>query len=950
MIYILIAILISNLNASLISPENNSNLNYIHVLFEWEQEFNADYYTLYLDTNSEFSNPVIINDNSLLYIDTENIDWNSNYYWKVRGEYLDGTSGNWSSTFNFSTTSKRSEAYSIIENEASYQNGLTIFSSFFNYYSAIIDKNGNEIWNTGDTDIVYYGTDFYGKLFGCYVNNDLENYLPGIEFSIDNSYVWEEPNEDFLHHELLQLPNGNYIGLIETIQLGPIPNGPWTPLYQSIGYVADGITIEFPWVGDKIVIWDRESRNIIWEWNTFDYFSMLDYDTIGSTWFEGFSNGRYDWTHANAFFPEYDDENNIEKIYLSSRHLSRITKIDYSTKEIDWNMGLDLPSGDVDCGQDIGFSWQHSLDVSDGNIVTLDNGNLSTTLLETNFPTSRGLEIKVIGENSNCSSTEILWEYSLPENYFGFASGNVQKLNNGNYLLVTVGDGGTALEVDSNNNHIWEGKFNLQLPNGAVYRANRISSLYPIAFSTIIDDMYIDSGSNYIDLDSSDINLTLFNEGTLQETFNIYNNDILLTSINIISNEFSDISFPHNGADQVTIRVVPANRVDLEKNITIYLNGCTDEVDCLGVCGGNATEDCLGECNGTATLDCNGVCNGTSVEDCAGICGGNSTIDCEGVCGGNAELDMCGICNGESSLPCNECGDGYTLYNIIPNSTIVLDGSSCFNNTDLEALNDIIVSNSLNTESPIHLGTQNWFNGRITRLEAGDYYQGGFVTLTNIPESIGNMANMGVLYLNYNELTQLPNSITNLNNLIYLVLSFNQITSLPENIGNLNNLIWIDMGYNALEFLPNSIGDLSNLNYLWIFNNSLNEIPHSICNLNINWYADDALFLPYFGAGGNQLCSSIPSCIENSPNLNSSIDPLYYSFEITVEQDCSNECTKMDLNNDGIINVIDIVSVVNIIVGLTIADEYQNCAADVNSDEIINVIDIVSIVNFIINI
>ena len=102
MIYILIAILISNLNASLIYPENNSNLNYIHVLFEWEQEFNADYYTLYLDTNSEFSNPVIINDNSLLYIDTENIDWNSNYYWKVRAEYLDGTSGNWSSTFNFS--------------------------------------------------------------------------------------------------------------------------------------------------------------------------------------------------------------------------------------------------------------------------------------------------------------------------------------------------------------------------------------------------------------------------------------------------------------------------------------------------------------------------------------------------------------------------------------------------------------------------------------------------------------------------------------------------------------------------------------------------------------------------------------------------------------------------------------------------------------------------------
>ena len=56
---------------------------------------------------------------------------------------------------------------------------------------------------------------------------------------------------------------------------------------------------------------------------------------------------------------------------------------------------------------------------------------------------------------------------------------------------------------------------------------------------------------------------------------------------------------------------------------------------------------------------------------------------------------MCGICNGNSSLPCNECGNGYTLYNNIPNSTIVLDGSECFNDIDLSALSDIITANAL---------------------------------------------------------------------------------------------------------------------------------------------------------------------------------------------------------------------------------------------------------------
>ena len=55
---------------------------------------------------------------------------------------------------------------------------------------------------------------------------------------------------------------------------------------------------------------------------------MEDYD-LGSTWYEGFSNGEYDWTHANAFWTTFDINNEIEFIYLSSRHLSRITKIDY---------------------------------------------------------------------------------------------------------------------------------------------------------------------------------------------------------------------------------------------------------------------------------------------------------------------------------------------------------------------------------------------------------------------------------------------------------------------------------------------------------------------------------------------------------------------------------------------------------------------------------------------
>ena len=51
-----------------------------------------------------------------------------------------------------------------------------------------------------------------------------------------------------------------------------------------------------------------------------------------------------------------------------------------------------------------------------------------------------------------------------------------------------------------------------------------------------------------------------------------------------------------------------------------------------------------------------------------------------------------------------------------------------------------------------------------------------------------------------------------------------------------------------------------------------------------------------------------------------------------------------DINNDGFINVLDIVSTVNFILN----NEY-NSSADLNLDNTVNVLDIVQIVNIILN-
>ena len=466
---ILIVIMTSISMAGLVKPANGSTLNYIHILFEWEQESGASTYNLQV---SQGNNPPIIDIevSSLYFIVEENIDWGNSYSWKVRPNNSD----NWIGPNTFSTGSTIADVDVTIHNGNLYSPGFTIFSSFFNYYSAVFDQEGNEVWNTGQSNIVYYNTDYDGKLFGCWLDNDSPNNLPGIEFNLDGEFTWEEPNEEFLHHDLIQLPNGNYLGIVETSQFGPIPLGSWTEICQDYGYVADGIFLELFWIGDKIVEWDKVTKEVVWSWNVFDYFNMEDYDS--GLWDNVCAdNGEYDWTHINAIV--FDEEESA--IYISTRHLSRITKIDYSSKDVVWNMGRDMPSDDVGFGHNLGFSWQHSLQVlNNGNVLTLDNGNRSESFLNTEFPTTRGIEIS-IEENNGEYSAVIVWEYSLSEELFGFASGNVQKLENGNYLITTVGGGGTVLEITPENEIVWQANLNLSLPSGAVYRANRISSLYP---------------------------------------------------------------------------------------------------------------------------------------------------------------------------------------------------------------------------------------------------------------------------------------------------------------------------------------------------------------------------------------------------------------------------------------------------------------------------------------
>jgi internalin A len=103
--------------------------------------------------------------------------------------------------------------------------------------------------------------------------------------------------------------------------------------------------------------------------------------------------------------------------------------------------------------------------------------------------------------------------------------------------------------------------------------------------------------------------------------------------------------------------------------------------------------------------------------------------------------------------------------------------------------------------------------------------------ISELPDEIGQLTNLTLLYLYGNQLTELPPEIGQLTNLTLLYLYRNQLTELPPEIGQLTNLTQLTLGGNQLTELPPEIGQLTNLTLLYLSDNQLTELPPEIGQL-----------------------------------------------------------------------------------------------------------------------
>ena len=529
-------------------PINGQSLNYTQIFFRWPQIVNADTYevNIYSEAISENysseSNSMII----------ENLDWGQQYFWDVCGIGMNNEPIGCLDQLTFEVNplpSSYPENVNILtSNISQIHPGISIIDYESLAFSVAINIDGSPIWFADRTNFpaskiavteISPNGNFIGFGFGR-----------GYEFDINSELIFQTEYPTYkVHHSIIKSENQTYFFLdaISDTLYCPDECSPTAP---------DSLK----WVGDRIIEVDLEG-NLIWEWSTFDYISTEDYN---AQWIlQAEASGSFDWTHGNSVFFNKNDS----IVYVSLRNISRISAIDYNTKQILWDIADPNYMTEVPYGGDFEFSHQHSAQITDsGSLIFFDNGRDSEP------QRSKCMEIELFEDQD----PQLIWEYILPDSMFTLSRGECKRLENGN-TLITAGRSGHIIEVNNENEIVWH--LSAQTVSNvyvAFYWSERVPSLYPNAFSFEINNLQ-GSFPTYSTNDNS-IDFTIYNRGWHSQTFiyELWSDYILLAdgSLNIQDLSQSDINLGiDDDGSNYSLKVFTDNRSDFfqEINFTKHL-------------------------------------------------------------------------------------------------------------------------------------------------------------------------------------------------------------------------------------------------------------------------------------------------------------------------------------------------------------------------------------------
>ena len=564
-IKIALLVLCGNVNAEII-PEDGAAFNYTQLFFRWDQMSNAESYILTIQ-NSHNGEEIEISILQNSYLLTEFLDWNTTYTWFVCGAFADESDPFCSEILTFTVNSLPDYFPDSIEilnfDESLSQGGITLMDFESLNFSGGVDQNGNPIWFVKKEDFEqrFIFTQFLQ-------NGNVVGFSPwgGYEIDLNGMIIFATPEGTNVHHQITKTTNNTYFIISATIENQYCPEECY-----------DSLPDEIPWQGDIFREFDQDG-NEIWNWNTFDYFDLTEYNPYYVEIYTG--QEEMDWTHSNSVF----FDKNSQSIFVSIRNLSRITKIDYASKDLIWSLGETDFMNEIYFEEELNFSQQHSVQVlENGNLLFFDNHRYLTPEL------SRCLEVSY---DESDYSVEIEWEHPLPLELFTGSRGECDRLDNGN-TLITAGRTGNTLEVTPNNEVVWQLKAENMGSAVNMYRSARIPNLHPIAFSVTIDELTGAINDSHVILANGSITANIHNSGWSDEWYTYTLQDLSNTQIT------SDSIFVQADVD-MTMQIDVSSLPSAIYNLIIYPNIALEKLQSLTFILQNTLQ---GDVNNDGTID-----------------------------------------------------------------------------------------------------------------------------------------------------------------------------------------------------------------------------------------------------------------------------------------------------------------------------------------------------------
>jgi hypothetical protein len=156
------------------------------------------------------------------------------------------------------------------------------------------------------------------------------------------------------------------------------------------------------------------NKNMVFQWSTWDHFNISDS-------YADLTVSSVDLIHPNSI--DIDDDGNI---FLISRSMNEVTKINRQTGDIMWRLGGKNNQFTFTDPSSM-FSMPHDFRLlPTGNFTIYDNGN------ERNPPYSRSLEFTIDQVNK---TIDLVWSYDANKEFYSGSSGSTQRLRSGNTVI-----------------------------------------------------------------------------------------------------------------------------------------------------------------------------------------------------------------------------------------------------------------------------------------------------------------------------------------------------------------------------------------------------------------------------------------------------------------------------------------------------------------------------------